>query len=316
MNSILQCLSNLLIFHPKNKHFLEECVDVDSKSLIYEWMRFQKCMWESNANGVLNPQNLLMCFKYNCQKYDAWFESFEQNDVDEFLLIFLDFLHRSIPCTMEIVSKNNHNNKEIDEIIRKSQKVWREFYSKDYSYIVENFYSQLLCYTICPECNYYTTNHDPIQVVSLEINRESKTLYDCLNDFTKGVCLDGDNLWECDKCKRRVKSQKKTLLWKTSDVLIISLKRFNNTSKINRYIEYPEVLNLDQYSLNYGTNKKNKYCLDGYIVHMGGLSGGHYYSVCRNKLSNRWYKYDDDSISVYNDKYLRENAYVLFYKRC
>lgn len=314
MNSILQCLSHLLIFHPKNNNFLEECNDLDSKSLIFEWLRFQKFMWGNNDYNKVNPQNLLLCFKYNCKKYNAWFESFEQNDVDEFLILFLDFLHRGILCTMDIVSNNTHSNKDIDEIIKKSQKVWKEFYSKDYSYIVEKFYSQLLCYTICPECNYYTTNHDPIQVVSLEIKSDFETLYDCLDNYTMSLSLDNNNLWKCDNCDKKVKSKKKTLLWKTSDILIISLKRFNNAC-INKYIEYPELLDLEKYNLNYGTNKKNIYHLESYIVHIGGLEGGHYYSICKNHLYNEWYKYDDDKVNICKD-YIKKNPYVLFYKRC
>lgn len=314
MNSILQCLSHLLIFHPKNNNFVEECVDIESDSLMYEWVRFQKFMWENNDYDKINPNKILACFKYNCEKYNAWFESFEQNDVDEFLIFFLDFLHKSILCTMDIISKNSHENNEIDKIIRSSQKVWKNFYGKDYSYIVEQFYSQLLCYTICPNCNYYTTNHDPIQVVSIEIGEESKSLYDCLDDYTKAVCLDNENLWKCDKCCKKVKSQKKTLLWKTSDILIISLKRFNDGC-INKYIEYPELLNMNNYNLNYGTNKKNIYHLESYIVHLGGLNGGHYYSVCKNNLSKKWYKYDDDCSYDYDSNYLKDIPYVLFYKR-
>ena len=165
-----------------------------------------------------------------------------------------------------------------------------------------------------PECNYYTTNHDPIQVVSLEIKSDCETLYDCLDNYTMSLSLDDKNLWKCDKCNKKVRSQKKTLLWKTSDILIISLKRFNSEC-INKYIEYPELLNLDKYSLNYGTNKKNIYHLESYVVHIGGLDGGHYYSVCNNHLTKRWCKYDDDVVNVCND-YMKNNPYVLFYKRC
>ena len=316
MNSIFQCLSHLLIFHPKNKDFSNECIDINKDSLINEWLRFQKFMWENNDYNTINPSKLLSTFKDNCVKYNSWFDSFHQNDVDEFLVLFLDYLHKSIPCTMDIVSYNSHNNKDIDKIIKNSQDIWRKFYSNDYSYIVEQFYSQLLSYTTCPKCNYYTTNHDPVQVLSLEISPRSKTLYDCLDDFTKSTNLDDDNLWTCDNCHDKVKSQKKTLLWKTSDVIIISLKRFNQLTKINKFIEYPDILTLTNYNLNYGTSKINKYCLQSLAIHVGGLEGGHYYSVCKNHITKNWYKYDDEVSTIYNDNYLNELPYILFYKRC
>ena len=55
---------------------------------------------------------------------------------------------------------------EADKINLKSNQTWKRFYEKDYSYIVENFYSQLLCIT-STDC-YYTTSHDPIQVYASE----------------------------------------------------------------------------------------------------------------------------------------------------
>ena len=182
-------------------------------------------MWICKDSGCIYPDNLLKCFSKNCKVNNSYFDNFEQNDVEEFLILFLDFLHKSIPCTMDIVSKNYHENKEINKIIVKSQSVWKKFYKNDYSYIVEKFYSQLLSYTTCPDCNYYTTNHEPIQILSLEI-KNAKSLYDCLNNFTKTNTLDENNMWTCDNCKRNVLSEKKILLWKTSDILIISLKRF------------------------------------------------------------------------------------------
>ena len=46
-----------------------------------------------NNYDVISYHDLLVCFKYNCKKYNAWFESFEQNDVDEFLILFLEIMN-------------------------------------------------------------------------------------------------------------------------------------------------------------------------------------------------------------------------------
>ena len=72
---------------------------------------------------------------------------------------------------------------EADKINLKSNQTWQRFYEKDYSYIVENFYSQLLGITSCTDCEYYTTNHDPIQVLSLEIPKDSHSLNCCLTNI-------------------------------------------------------------------------------------------------------------------------------------
>ena len=81
---------------------------------------------------------------------------------------------------------------EADKINLKSNQTWKRFYEKDYSYIVANFYSQLLGITSCTDCEYYTTNHDPIQVLSLEIPNEALTLDCCLNEYMKKYRLDSE----------------------------------------------------------------------------------------------------------------------------
>ena len=41
------------------------------------------------------------------------------------------------------------------------------------------------------------------------------------------------------------------MLWKTSDVLIIQLKRYTKRSKNDNFIEFPINLDLSSYSINY-----------------------------------------------------------------
>ena len=169
MNSALQCLSHLKIFHYSDEKFFNECKRSNETSLIYEWFQFQKEMWNNNNNKAFNPINILKRFRELCNKYNLYFQSFSQNDIDEFLYIFLDLLHKGINREVKMTF-NKEINDEADRINVKSNELWVKFYEKDYSYIVENFYSQLLEITSCSNCGYYTTNHDPIQVLSLEIN--------------------------------------------------------------------------------------------------------------------------------------------------
>lgn len=316
MNSVLQCLSHLLIFHPNNENFFKECKSLES-GLMYEWFQFQRKMWSNENNECINPINLIKSFKTLCDEKDIYFENFNQNDVDEFLTIFLDLLHDSIKRKVKMNLKVKSSLSGGDEIIKKGYETWKQFYENNYSYIVENFYSQLLTMTICPECYYYTTNHDPIQVISLEISKDSETIYDCLEQYTKKQILDEKNMWKCDKCFKKVQPHQKTLLFKTTDILIILLKRYTSSlRKNNKFIQYPLNLDLKDYNKNYGTGKSNIYNLNGFCIHGGGLGGGHYYAVSKNSLDSKWYEYNDSDVSsVSGDKLLKYTPYVLFYKR-
>jgi len=316
MNSVLQCLSHLLSFHPHNENFFNECKDLDS-GLMYEWFQFQRGMWSNDNNDLQNPIKVLRSFKTLCDEKDLYFENFNQNDVDEFLTLFLDLLHGCITRNVQINLKNKTDIDEASEIVVKGYETWKRFYENDYSYIVENFYSQLLVLTICPECYYFTSNHDPIQVISLEIPGDAESMHDCFKHYTEKQILDEKNMWKCDKCKNKVQPHQKTLLFKTSDILIILLKRYTSSlRKNNKFIQYPFQLDLKNYNKNYGTRKSNTYILNGFCVHGGSLGGGHYYAVSKNSLDKKWYEYNDTNVStITNEKALKYTPYLFFYKR-
>jgi len=314
MNSALQCLSHLLTFHPHNEKYFHQCENLKD-CLMKEWFEFQRKMWSNDTSGAQTPILLLQCFQRCCSDQNYFFDNFDQNDVDEFLTLFLDLLHQSITRKVKITYSKNVED-EGDKIIKKSLDVWKRFYENDYSYIVENFYSQLLSLTTCPECDYYTSNHDPVQVISLEIPENGTSLKDCFKEYTKKVELDDDNLWKCDKCKSEVQSEKKILLWRTSDILILLLKRYTRHTKINKFIEYPFTLSLNKFNMNYGTTQKNAYSLQSFSVHQGGLGGGHYFAVCKNQLDGQWREYNDSQVSVVSKSEVQKyTPYLFFYKR-
>ena len=314
MNSALQCLSHLLTFHPHNEKYFNQCKGLED-CLMKEWFEFQRQMWSNEGSNIISPIELLKCFQRECIKSEYYFSNFSQNDVDEFLTLFLDLLHKSISRKVKI-TYNKTVVDEGDKIIVKSLDTWKRFYENDYSYIVENFHSQLLSLTTCPMCEYYTSNHDPIQVISLEIPENGESFKDCFKKYTDRFVLDDDNLWECDRCKEKVKSEKKLMLWKTSDILIILLKRYKNGQKNNKYIEYPLTLSLNKFNMNYGTKKKNTYSLQSFAIHDGGFNGGHYYAVCKNPLDKKWREYNDSNVSLIdNDDVKGYILYLFFYKR-
>ena len=317
MNSILQCLSHLLIFHPKNENFYEQYKDKTEDTLIYHWLQFLRKIWDNSNREVVSPINLLKCFKNKCDENDLYFEGFNQNDVDEFLTLFLDLLHRDIKKRVKINLKSKNNKDEASKLVIKGYETWKRFFENDYSYIVENFYSQLSSLTVCPNCYYFTSNHDPIQVLSLElIDKPSLSIYDCLDNYTSKKVLDEKNLWTCDKCKNQVQPHQKTVLFKTSDILIILLKKYNIRNKIDKFVKYPMILDLSEYNRNYGTNKTNKYKLSGFCIHQGSLNGGHYYAVCNNIFDKKWYEYNDSQVNnIDNELILNYKPYLFFYRR-
>jgi ubiquitin C-terminal hydrolase len=314
MNSALQCLSHLVDFHPSNRKFRDECCKNPKGHLMKEWISLQEEMWSDTTSDPINPRNLLRAFQKGCSDEHYYFENFNQNDVDEFITLFMDLLHKSV-CYPVSINIKGEEKTDIDKMITKSITTWKQFFKDNYSYIIQKFYSQLFSLTSCTECDYIATNFDPIMVLSLEIPRKASTMNDCLDHYTQKTRLDRNNEWTCEKCKNVVRPDKKIMLWNTSDILIILLKRYNGYSKNNQTIEYPLELDISSYNLNH--SKDNPiYSLQGMCIHDGGLGGGHYYAICKNQLDDQWHIYNDSSVTnIKESEVSNYNPYCFFYKR-
>ena len=259
MNSCLQCLSHLLEFNPKSKSFIQSCYSSECKNnIMNQWIELQRKLWDNGINQPINPIDLLKDFRSECDKQNRYFDNFQQNDIDEFLNIFMDFLHESVskPCNFIKQNKKRTDN-EVQKIVDKSHQTWELFFKKNNSYIVDKFYSQYFSLTSCPECEYITTNHEPFMVITLTIPQNANTIYDCLTSYTNKKKLDTDNGWRCDQCKEITTANQKIMFWNTSDIIIILLKRYTfshdmrRAYKNNKKIEYPLQLDLSDYSINH-----------------------------------------------------------------
>jgi ubiquitin C-terminal hydrolase len=318
MNSVIQCLSHLLIFHPNNQGFLDACTNHCHKKnfdIIQEWLKLQKQLWSNKSSDPIDPREFLKCFIQKVNEYDLYFENFQQNDVDEFLSILIDILHRSLKDNIKINAYGSVKNEE-DKIAYNSIISWKNFFEEDYSFFTKKLYSQLLTSTHCSHCDYCTHNHDPLMVIQLPVTNNTDSIIKCFDEYCKLESVDKHNQWKCDKCNQRVCPKKKTIFWKLSDIIIILLKRYDkNNQKINKHISYPEILDMYPYSPNYH-NLDLYYKLSGFCVQSGTMNGGHYYSICKNDIDKQWYLYDDDTVHhITKEVALKKPAYCLFYKR-
>ena len=311
MNSAIQCLSHLLEFHPKH----DSIQTLQSKGTLFDsWISLQKELWSNESDSPVIPRDFLSIFRKTCLQHSIEFYNFHQNDTEEFLNIFMDLLHRSLKQRVNITIEGDVKT-NLDQLAVKSAKAWSQFFSNDYSYIIEQFYSQLVSIISCPSCDYFTVNFDPTMVISLEIPTDATSLYDCFTSYTERITLDCDNSWKCDKCEKRVQPKKKLMFWKTSPILILLLKRYTRTQKKDQFIEFPLNLDISKYSVDYYESGSN-YQLSGISIQSGSLGGGHYYAMCRNSLDGQWREYNDTRVRpVDESELLQQKPYCLFYRR-
>lgn len=316
MNSAIQCLSNTieLTNYFIEKDFVSDFNDNKKYNVLAkEYYRLVSGMYEENCK--ISPVSFYKCAMITANKNDINFGFYNQNDVQEFLVFFIDSLHESLCKKVEINITGSIKN-DLDKIAYESMTKWKEYFKNCYSKIIELFYGQMVTF-IEVDNVIKSRSYNPICFFTLPIqNKENINIYDCFQLFTETEKLEGDNKWYCDKTKKYYEANKKTIFWKFPNILIISFKRFDNFGrKMNSKIDFPlESLDLTEYCIGYDKHK-SYFDLFAICNHVGNSNSGHYFSYCKNQ-NNKWYEFNDEIVSeISKDNIITNSAYVLFYRK-
>lgn len=321
LNSCMQALNHtyeLNEYLDSSKYLEHLNKSIPDYVILEEWNNLRTTMWKQN--GVVSPNRFVFFVQKLAKKKDRdLFTGFAQNDLPEFLLFIIDSMHNSISRKMKLsISGKVENN--VDKLATECYKMLRTTYQREYSEIMELFYgiyvseltrldgSKVL--SICPE---------PYFLLDLEIPDKAKTLYDCLDAFTKYEILEGQNAWYNEKTKKKEDVKKRITFWNFPKILIVTLKRFHidGSRKLQNLIEFPlEKLDLSKYVSGY---KPKSYVYDLYAVcnHSGGTMGGHYTAHVKHK-NGEWIHYNDTRVErhISTQKIISPKAYCLFYRKC
>ncbi|CAN1340928.1 Ubiquitin carboxyl-terminal hydrolase 16 [Linum perenne] len=172
----------------------------------------------------------------------------------------------------------------------------------------------------CLKCHYKSERLERMMDLTVEIEGNVGKLEDALRRFTSTEILDGENKYQCSRCKSYEKAKKKLTILKAPNILTIALKRFQSGKfgKLNKSIRFPEILDLAPYMS--GTSDKSPiYRLYAVIVHLDVMNAsfsGHYVCYVKNG-QNRWYEIDDSTVTIVDlERVLTKGAYMLLYARC
>ena len=223
----------------------------------------------------------------------------------------------------EIIEKYpKNNNQYIDNsffYLTKEQRINNLNWNRDFSLeiiFLKEYKARIRNYTN----NFKNLNYHLTEEKNQESSKKSM-LINCFENFSKWEELDSTNEYYCISCKKKLKAKKKIEINRCPYILIIQLQRFNNQIKQNIKIDFPiRGLNIEKYVKNKEKNKhKNEpmiYDLFGVCNHIGNAQKGHYYAICKNIFTKKWYKYDDSSVSeIQESNIVNKDAYVLFYRR-
>lgn len=155
-------------------------------------------------------------------------------------------------------------------------------------------------------------------------------VYESFNKYITTEILDGENKYDADEHGLQ-DAEKGVIFMSFPPVLYLHLMRFeydpfiDNSIKFNDRFEYYDEINLKPYLIkSYDNNDidicndNNKtennsddliYKLHAVLVHSGDNNSGHYIVYINPKLDDKWFKFDDDTVSACRKKDAIERNY-------
>ena len=183
INSILQCLSNTLKLtdYFLSTNYRNDYTNKDHKNEFYilnSYITLINNIWDENQ--LIKPKS----FVENLSKFHKKYFTLEQQDSHECLLYILELLHSALSYEIEIEIKGEIKTQS-DKLMKKSLEKWKNFYEKEYSFIIETFNGLLINNIKCTnqKCNYSDEIFEPYNTLSISLPETTGSLYDCLDLF-------------------------------------------------------------------------------------------------------------------------------------
>ncbi|KAG6485248.1 ubiquitin carboxyl-terminal hydrolase 15-like [Zingiber officinale] len=293
-NAVLQCL---IFTRPLSAYLLEglHSLKCPMKAWCFTCELESLVMHTKEGQSPLSPLGVLSHL-HNMGKN---FSPGQQHDAHEFMRYAVDVMQSE--CLKEAGAKP-------DSVL-----------AVETTLIQQTFGGYLLSKIRCNKCKVKSKRYERMMDLTLEIHGDIATLDEALHHFTSPEILDGENKYDCSRCKSYERARKRLMILEAPNILTIVLKRFQSGKfgKLNKSVQFPEYLNLARYMS--GDDASPVYQLYAAIVHKdvrNSTSSGHY--VCYIKdTQSQWYKINDSKVkSVELEKVLSKGPYILLYARC
>jgi ubiquitin C-terminal hydrolase len=250
---------------------------------------------------------------------DDWYRRGQQADAAEALQYVIDSLHdatyRRVIMNVRGAAKNEEEKSQI-----KALESWAQFYSKEYSPLIDNFYGQSQVRVTCGTCGNVSERYEPWLILKVPIPGSEQaggpapTLDTCIRAAFEPETLED---YHCDKCKKATRAEMTTQISRLPPYLILAIKRFTNAGhkvrgKIAWNLDATDFGGVVAFQRNpFGeTRLERKYATVSVIEHIGGVQSGHYHMYNRQK--EKWYNYDDSSVRLVTpEQVVNEDSYTM-----
>ena len=175
MNSSIACISNCteltyyFLCGDYKKDINEENENGMQGELAKKWGELLYKYWVQNTE-VGNPQE----FKYTIGQKAVRFKGYGQQDSNEFMNVFLDYLNEDLNSTTikEYIELDEKKENESDEEC--SRRFWESNLKRNDSIITDLFCGQFKSTIVCPKCNWVSITFEPFYSLNLPIKRNKR----------------------------------------------------------------------------------------------------------------------------------------------
>lgn len=308
MNSTLQCLRYIkklteYLLLKQNITYHKSPVTYAYKNLLNDFNRIKTDINSNNYNyyntynystNYLDPSNL----KKEIEKKHSKYRGYNQHDSAEFFSTFLSILNEE--------NNDNYIIENIDTAVDENFEIEKKSYYSMNKTIISDLFVIFTKIESYPLNKNIPPDFDECYYIDLPIisnGHRLKTIDECLKNYQQPQKIEGSYPgYEVSK------------ICSTSDIFVLNLRRVFEGQHISHLVEYPEKLDLKNYSLNYD-KKSTEYLLIGIIKHIGDEKSGHKIALCRDQ-SGIWHNYNDREHHKLPNPPLNEDlVFLLIYQR-
>ncbi|XP_018120315.1 ubiquitin carboxyl-terminal hydrolase 34 isoform X2 [Xenopus laevis] len=188
------------------------------------------------------------------------------------------------------------------------------------------------------DCEHVSQTAEEFYTVRCQV-ADMKNIYESLDEVTIKDTLEGDNMYTCSHCGKKVRAEKRACFKKLPRILSFNTMRytFNMVTmmkeKVNTHFSFPHRLDMTSYTEDFLMGKNDRiegfkedceelkqtesyeYDLIGVTVHTGTADGGHYYSFIRDIVNphayknNKWYLFNDAEVKPFDSAQLASECF-------
>ena len=148
----------------------------------------------------------------------------------------------------------------------------------------------------------------------------SVTLDNCFENYEEEELLNGTNQIHCNNCNRMSDAKTGNKLFTCPQVMTIILDRGRGL-EFDVIFEYPLIINIDKFVIDKSNDDNCQYELISVLHYCESGISGHFIAFCKSPVDNKWYCYNDASVSECEDPRIQNNGniegipYVLYYQK-